>query len=640
MVTKHFILATAGHVDHGKSALVKALTGTNPDRLPEEKARGITIELGFANLLLRRPNEEFHVGIIDVPGHEDFVRNMVAGLSAVDLALLAVAADDGWMPQTEEHLQILEYANVRRAVIALTKSDLGDVEKTSASIREKLRGTSFAESPIIATSTRSGASIAELKETLAQEFSLINPQRDIGKPRLFVDRAFALHGIGTVVTGTLTGGTLRRGDAVTVRPRNISSRVRGIQSHNQELSAAGPATRVALNLADVTLGNENSAVRRGDIVTLANPSAAASTLNVLLVRSTRLQPKTAAARPIKNGSQVQVHVGSARLPARLFLFDGETVERGTSAIAQLRFESPIFAFVGDCFVARDASEQNTIAGGIVLDADADRKSFRSLAQREFFQQRSQSPDNLLVLLATEFARDHLTTRASVLTKSHFSAEEIAEGIQRLVESKTVAERGEIVADATRWQNIFQHAAEMIDAHHRSHPAERGLDLSELRREFSDQAEEVIDALLQELCERGFARSGNRIGTATHRVVLPAHLQTPAAKMRAALASKSFDPPSRKELAPDAISRQVLRFLLETGDVLELSDEVVISNESFACMKAAIEKFLRENGEASVSELRQMLESSRRVVVPLLERLDREGVTRRVGDKRVLARNGA
>lgn len=176
---------------------------------------------------------------------------------------------------------------------------------------------------------------------------------------------------------------------------------------------------------------------------------------------------------------------------------------------------------------------------------------------------------------------------------------------------------------------------MIDTHHRSHPAERGLDLSELRREFSDQTTEVIDALLQELCERGFVRSGNRIGTVAHRVAWPAHLQTAAAKMRAALASKSFYPPSRKELAPDAISRQVLRFLLETGDVLALSDEVVISNESFAWMKAAIEKFLRENGEASVTELRQMLASSRRVVVPLLERLDREGVTRRLGDKRVL-----
>ena len=223
----NFILATAGHVDHGKSTLVKALTGTDPDRLPEEKARGITIDLGFAELNLSgHDGKTFHVGIVDVPGHEDFVRNMIAGVGSIDLALLVVAADDGWMPQTEEHLQILLYLGVERIVLALTKSDLGNIESVTGQIREKLAGTPFANCQIVPTSVRTGEGLEDLKDALSSQLASLPPPRDIGKPRLFVDRAFTLHGIGSVVTGTLTGGTLRVGDSIFVQPKDISSRIR------------------------------------------------------------------------------------------------------------------------------------------------------------------------------------------------------------------------------------------------------------------------------------------------------------------------------------------------------------------------------------------------------------------------------
>src|SRR2546428_8982358 len=254
MTDNHFILAHAGQVDHGKSTLVKALTGTNPDRLPEEKARGITIDLGFAHLELsappstlnkRRSNagaartseqpSTFSVGIVDVPGHEDLVRNMIAGIGSVDLALLAVAADDGWMPQTEEHLQILIYLGVKRAVIALTKSDMGKIDGVVAQIRAQLRDTPFATSQIIPTSVRSGEGVENLKRALASECAMLPSPNDAGKPRLFIDRAFTLRGIGTVVTGTLTGGKLRRGQNVLVQPRNFPARVRSIQSHGRDL---------------------------------------------------------------------------------------------------------------------------------------------------------------------------------------------------------------------------------------------------------------------------------------------------------------------------------------------------------------------------------------------------------------------
>ncbi len=401
----NFILATAGHVDHGKSTLVKALTGTNPDRLPEEKARGITIDLGFAHLELSAPPSSlnncrsgseqpstFSVGIVDVPGHEDFVRNMIAGIGSIDLALLVVAADDGWMPQTEEHLQILSYLGVRRIVVALTKSDLGKIDNVASQIREKLRETTFANAQIIATSARTGFGLEDLKEVLASEFATVSTPRDIGKPRLFVDRAFTLHGIGTVVTGTLAGGQFQRGQNVVIQPQNLSARVRTIQSHNRDLEIAQPGTRTAINLPDVPVGSDG--IKRGDVITIANVGAAADIVNVVLERSARLNRKTPAARPLKNGSVVHIHLGTTRVPAKITLLDQDVVQPGQRAVAQLCLDSPILAFVGDRFVVRDSSAQNTIAGGVVLDVDGDRQNFRNAGQTELLRTRAAAIDEV------------------------------------------------------------------------------------------------------------------------------------------------------------------------------------------------------------------------------------------------------
>ena len=256
---KHFILATAGHVDHGKTALVKALTGINTDRLPEEKARGISIDLGFAHLAL----PGFSFGVIDVPGHQDFIRNMIAGLGSIDLALLVVAADDGWMPQTEEHFQILHYLGVRHGVVAITKCDLGDPARIAADVRERLRGTSLGLMPIVETSARAATGLDELKQTLVRVSASIPPPRDRGKPRLFVDRVFTVRGSGTVVTGTLTGGRLFRGRTISMQPQNLRARIRAIQSHNQSLEIALPGTRTALNLSDLRPGE----IPRGSVLT-------------------------------------------------------------------------------------------------------------------------------------------------------------------------------------------------------------------------------------------------------------------------------------------------------------------------------------------------------------------------------------
>jgi selenocysteine-specific elongation factor len=622
MTTRHYIIATAGHVDHGKSALVKALTGTDPDRLPEEKKRQITIDLGFAELNVTAPNgDKIHAGIVDVPGHEDFVRNMIAGVGSIDLALFVVAADDGWMPQSEEHLQILNYLGVQRAVVALTKSDLGRIDVVSNQIREQLAGTPFVDSPIIPTSIRTGTGIDKLVNTLANELARTTPQRDICKPRLFVDRVFTLRGVGTVVTGTLTGGSLRRGQQIVVYPANLETRIRSIQSHGHELEVAQPGMRTAINLPDLRVDQ----IKRGNVVTLSGQGTPTSTLIVLVERSLRLNRDKTIAYPLKNGSSIHIHHGALRVAAKIRFHENGPLETGREKIAHLTLTSPIFAFIGDRFVVRDSSERHTIAGGIVLDPDGDMKSLVS----------SVAVANVVSLARASVARQGFTRRESVLNKSRFSAEEISEALRKLEQNGKIILRQNIAADCEYWRKVRAQAIGLIDAVHKEAPASAGVDLSQLRSALRIQEAEVLESLVADLCEDDFVRKGSVVARTSHRPTLPIHVQPVERRVLEALSKQPFDPPSRKAIESDSQARQVVRFLIENGDVTELAPDVVLLRESFERMQSLVAEFISNNGPATVSELRQALGSSRRIMVPLLERLDRDGVTRRVGDKRML-----
>jgi len=636
MIEKHFILATAGHVDHGKSALVKALTGTDPDRLPEEKTRQITIELGFAQLILDGPDEQrLHIGIVDVPGHEDFVRNMIAGVGSIDLALLVVAADDGWMPQTEEHLQVLTYLGVKRAVVALTKSDLGKIDNVSSQIRKQLRDTAFAHSRIIPTSVRTSEGTKNLRNVLAAELSTMQPQRDLGKPRLFVDRAFTLHGIGPVVTGTLTGGQLHRGQSIVVQPQNFEARIRSIQSHGSELESAQPGMRTAINLPDVEIGDAPGRIKRGDVISVVDLGRSTTSPIVLLEKSSRLGRKDVAARPLKNWASVYLHHGTSRFPAKINLLEDRALEPGKQTIAQAKLESPIFAFLGDRFVLRDASEQHTVAGGIVLDPDGDRGKLPSATQRKLFAERAGAPDGVDLCVSSEILVNGFVRKQTVLRKSHFSTDEIGEALQRLQRRGEIVFHQEIAADAKAWQMLRLRAIGSIDDAHKRNPERAGLELNELRTAFRDQSPDVFEALIVDLCATDFIRRGSGIARVSHRPVLPPNLQPVAMKIREALSAKPFDPPARKDSEVDRHAQEVVRFLIATGEVIDVGPDVVLLRKNFERMKSAIVDFISTNGPATVSELRQALESSRRTMVPFLEKLDRQGVTRRVGDKRAL-----
>ena len=625
----NFILATAGHVDHGKSALIKALTGTDPDRLPEEKARGITIDLGFAHLELSGPSSvnlqpsSFSVGLIDVPGHEDFVRNMIAGVGSIDLALLVVAANEGWKPQTEEHLQILTYLGVNRLIIALTKTDLADTRQVDDQIRAKLSDTPFGNARIVSTSVVTGSGLEELKSALVTEFSVLPPPRDIAKPRLFVDRAFTLRGIGTVVTGTLIDGTLQSGDNVVIQPQNRSTRVRSLQSHGQNVEKAGPGTRTALNLSDLEIGTD---VKRGSVIS-SRQFEPTTTLDVLLIRSTRSQ----SVAPLKSGTSAYVHHGTTRTLARMIFPETKTLAAGQTVFAQLRLESPLLTFIGDRLVVRDASGRHTIAGGLVLNLD----DCPSTAERDLLASRAAAPDDVALAVWTEIARGHITDPSRLLERSRFSSADIAAALKRLADHGDIFLTENVVAKMILWRELRERAAAFIDAAHKKHPERRGLELNELRAELREISPTIFDALVLDLCRKEFVRAGAMISRASHHASLPAELKPAAEKIRAALGARPFDPPGRREIAKDAATEKALKFLTDQGEVIEISGEIVLLRSALDQMRTTVSNFISANGPATASQLRENLGSSRRVGIPFLEYLDRTGVTERAGDVRKL-----
>ncbi|MBV9999188.1 MAG: selenocysteine-specific translation elongation factor [Verrucomicrobia bacterium] len=635
---KPFILATAGHVDHGKSALVEALTGVHPDRLPEERERGLTIDLGFGRLDLCSPDEPgtiYRIGVIDVPGHEDFVRNMVAGVGSVDLALLAVAADDGWMPQSEEHLQILEYLRVTHAVVALTKADLQpDLSGTTAEIRQRLAGTAFAGAPIVPVSIVNGRGFDALRAALIAVMRTLAPVLDIGKPRLSVDRSFSRKGIGTVVTGTLTGGVLRRGQALVIQPSGWPVRVRSLQNHGRDVDFSPPGTRTALALTDLP----PEGIHRGDTITLPGLGHASATLDAMVVRSPRLSPGRSPAISLKSGSLVWVCHGTASAPARVvFLAPDQTLAPGESGCVQLRFEKPVYAWLGDRFILRDAANQITLAGGTILEPQGNRRRFRRGDHREWLAEVIKDPANPVHVARALLKRDRVLRRADLLAAARFSAAETGAAVAQLATEAAAVLTETYALDADWRQEQRRRAQNRIDAEHRLHPESAGLPLVGLRKELPPvfAEPELFSALLAALADAGYTRTGERISRRTHHRTLPAHLQAACNRVQATLLDNPLEPPSRSILTPDPASQAALRYLRDQGDVVELSQEIYLPRLGYARLKKAVTRHLETHGSATASELRQALGTTRRILIPLLEKLDRDGVTRREGDRRKL-----
>jgi len=623
-----FVVGTAGHVDHGKSALVRALTGTDPDRLAEEKARGLTIDLGFAWCQL--PGGAI-ASLVDVPGHEDFIRNMLAGAGGIRAALMVIAADEGPMPQTREHLAILDQLRVGHAVIALTKADLVEDEWLSLvadEARELVTSTTLHRASVIPVSAHTGRGLDELRGALDHLAEVIPPVDDRGRPRLSVDRVFTVAGFGTVVTGTLRDGALRAGEVLELLPSGRTARARGLQTHGSPVDTAPPGTRVAVNVT----GLDTDAVRRGDI--LARPGDYAPTR--LLDASVELLPS--ARDRLRHDDGVVLFHGAAEIPGRVRLIGGDSIEPGGEGYVQVHLRQPTVLVAGDRFVLRLASPSETIGGGSVLDPAVARRHrrFRGDVVARFDALAEGSPEERLAAQLEQLA----PCRAEDLDAVRTGLEEPrrAEALEALRERGEALRLGggELWMTAGGWRKLSRRLRELLAAYHARHPLKVGPPPEELRERLGLSPHAFAAVLAQAEGEGWLARGGGRGAPhlAEHAVELSASQERAAAQLLARFTAAPYAPPGRQE-AETSVGADVLEVLLARGDLVAVEMDVLFDRRTYDHLTKAVVERIRAHGSLSVADVRDEFDTSRKYALGLLEHLDRVHITRRMGDSRVL-----
>jgi selenocysteine-specific elongation factor len=614
-----YVLGTAGHIDHGKSLLVKALTGIDPDRLREEKERGMTIELGFAWLKLPSGRE---VGIVDVPGHERFVRHMLAGVGGIDLALLIVAANEGVMPQSREHLAILDLLGVRRGIVVISKKDLVDDELLTLvkmEVEELVAGTSLDGSPVLSVSALTGAGLPELVATIDKLLDTTEPRADLGRPRLPIDRVFTIAGSGTVVTGTLIDGSLSVGQEVEIVPSGLKSRLRGLQTHKSKITTATPGSRVAANLVGVTTAQ----LQRGDMVTRPGWLRPASFLTVKLKMISYLQ------RPLRHGAEVSFHTLAAEAMAKVRLLEGDKLKPGDATWAQLALEKPLAVIEGDRYIIRSPME--TLGGGSVIDARARRlRRFRPEVIENLRAREGGTAEEIVLALLETSQPLELPV---LIARSNLPADKAGPAVESLITRGSIIAMGEgghrVLATASGWQRLGEKAVAALAEYHRRFPARSGMPKVELSTRL--KLGNYINLALENLIKQGvLAEDGGNIRLPDHRVQLTPAQQARIDGFLESLAQNPYAPPG--ELIPEP---DLLNILIEQGKAVKVSNNVVFSKTAYDEMLAKIITRINSQDKISLAEVRDMFATSRKYAQALLEYLDREKITRRVGDDRVL-----
>jgi selenocysteine-specific elongation factor len=622
-----FVIGTAGHVDHGKSALVQALTGMDPDRLREEKDRGMTIDLGFAWLKLPGGAE---VSLVDVPGHERFIKNMLAGVGGIDLALLIIAADEGVMPQTREHLAILDLLGVQRGVLVVTKSDLVDadwLDLVAAEVEEVVKGTTLEGSPLVRCSAVTGDGLEQLLGVIEYRLGETQPKRDLGRPRLPIDRVFTVAGFGTVVTGTLVDGVFSLGQEVEVVPAiegghltSLRSRVRGLQTHRSGVEQAQPGTRTAANLA----GIDPDQLWRGQVVTTPGWMKPSEAVDV------RLRALESLKRPLRHNLNVTFHSLAAEAPARLRLLEDDELLPGDEGWAQMRLFRPLAVLRGDRFIIRDAND--TLGGGTIVETQARRHPRRRetvLSQLE----RLQADDPAEGVFAAVAGAESVEVRG-LFSRLDIDSKSAEEALGRLADGGRIVVLGSgrerFVYTATGFERLRLRANAAIETHLKAHPLRQGMRQEELRSRL-ELAPRVFGLVLEEFVERGELEEHGS-------VVAPSgwapHLSdAQAAQVNgylAALKADPFSPPTDRRP-----HEQLVAYLVDAGQVVDAGSGVVFAREAFDEMTRVVVASLRQKGRITMGEVRDLLGSSRRYMQPFLEELDRRHVTMRRGDERLL-----
>ena len=631
-------IGTAGHVDHGKSTLVKVLTGIDPDRLTEEKERGMTIDLGFAWLKLPGGRE---VSIVDVPGHESFIKNMLAGVGGIDAALLVVAADEGVMPQTREHLAILDLLRVRRGVVALTKADLVDeewLELVREEVQEQLKSTTLANAPIVPVSAYTGLGLPALLAQLEHVLDETQERENIARPRLAIDRVFTMTGFGTVVTGTLLDGSFKLGQEVEVLPQAIKTRIRTLQTHRHQVEVAQPGSRVAINLANVA----RTDLERGNIV--AQPGQLRPTILI----DAHIQLLADASRPLAHNTLVDFYSGSQEVPARIRLLDVEELQPGQSAWVQLRLSRPAVVARRDRFILRIPSPSITIGGGEVVDIQPRyHRRFQPSVLNALATLERGSPEEL-VLAALDRRRLVGYDLADIVKHSNLSQDVTQQTLETLLKAGRVRRIGMLWFAQAVWDALADEAIRLVREQHRQYPLRSGLSKEEWRTRLhlpAKMATEVFAALhaegqLAPTINRGAtgeaATTGGFIRLPGFVPTFTAAQQQLVERLMRQFKQSPYTPPVYAE-AESIVGPEILGSLIEQGRLVKLGDGVLFLRETHEEAVARLVAHLREHGKMTAAEARDVLGTTRKYVLPLLEHMDEQRITRRRGDERVLAK---
>lgn len=632
------VIGTAGHVDHGKSTLVEAITGTHPDRLKEEQEREMTIELGFAWMQL--PNGE-DVGIVDVPGHRDFIENMLAGVGGIDAALLVVAADEGVMPQTKEHLAILDLLDIKSGIVALTKTDLIPddewLDLVEEEIRDELGGTVLALSPILRVSARSGEGIQELINALGDCLAEKPPRLNVGRPRLPVDRVFTIAGFGTVVTGTLNDGQLRIGDEVEVLPKGYKGRVRGLQTHKKSEDVAVPGSRTAVNISGVDVDK----IDRGDVIAHPNDFMPTGRVDAQF----RLIPE--AGKTIKHNTEVKLFIGASEVVARLRLLGTDELFPGSTGWIQLETKDKIVTVRGDRFILRIPSPGETIGGGVVIDPHPKgrHKRFSKENLERLNALTEGTPSDILyqaLLMQGAAPFKEVVIQSQLDKRVVDSALDELFSSQRIIlldKMETDLDVGAIhpnslVASKPYWDQLTSSVITELEQYHKEYPLRMGMPREELKSRLK-LTQRLYNTAMNRLAQEGAVQGdGPIVYHPNHKIRFTPGQELEIESLLAKFNESPYSPPSVKE-SKEVVGEEVFNALVDQGQLVILTADVVLSKEGYEDMVDEIKRLLVERGSLKAAEVRDHFKTSRKYVLALLEHLDDIGITVREGDLRHL-----
>jgi len=630
------IIGTAGHVDHGKSTLIAALTGTHPDRLKEEQEREMTIDLGFGWLTLPDPESTQgtgeEIGIVDVPGHRDFIENMLAGVGGIDAALLVIAADEGIMPQTREHLAILDLLQIPLGLIVITKIDLIHdkdwIDLIESDVRALVKNTILQDAPIVRVSARTRSGLDQLISTLSDILRQKPARSDLGRPRLPIDRVFTMSGFGTVVTGTLLDGHLAIGDEIQVLPSGLAGRIRGLQTHKKKEEQALPGSRTAVNISGIS----TEQILRGEV--LVHPNQYAPTRRV----DARLRLLKDIASPLKHFSEVKMFIGASETIGTLRLLDAEELAPGEEAWVQLELRDPIVAVRGDKYILRRPSPSETLGGGIIVDAQPKNrhkrfdnellKSLSSLAQG--------SPADILFEAALAL---QAAPADEVIKRSRLEAETAKDALKELLAN------GHLVAledDATNqliiaephWNDLQIKVQKLVNDHHLQFPLRRGMPREELKSRLK-LSPRVFNAIIKRLVDLYLlSETGSSVAKPGHEIHFDNDQQAQVQALMRKFAQNPYAPPGVKECKAE-VGEEIFNALVELNQIVVVSSEVVFRKQDYDLMVKRIKETIEAKGQISLAEARDLFDTSRKYVQALLEHLDAIDVTMRAGDYRKL-----